>query len=132
MQSYFAFVHKDTDSAFGVSFPDIPAVFSAADDEADIVAHAIEALRLFAEDEALPPSSSLDEILAHNGVRDELADGAFLIRIPLIEHDTRVVRANVTFEAGVLKAIDETAQRRGLTRSAFLASCARKEIETAG
>ena len=132
MQSYFALVHKDTESAFGVSFPDIPAVFSAADDEADIVAHAIEALRLFAEDETLPPASSLEEILGHAGVRNGLADGAFLIRIPLIEDDTRVVRANVTFEAGVLKAIDETAQRRGLTRSAFLASCARKEIETAG
>jgi len=132
MQSYFALVHKDTDSAFGVSFPDIPAVFSAADDEADIIAHAIEALRLFAEDEKMPPSSSLEEILGHADVRNELAGGAFLIRIPLIEDDNRVVRANVTFEAGVLKAIDETAQRRGLTRSAFLASCARKEIETAG
>ena len=62
-------------------------------------------------------------------VRTELAKGAFLVRIPFIEDDARVVRANVTFEKGMLDAIDAAARERGLTRSAFLASAARKEIE---
>jgi predicted RNase H-like HicB family nuclease len=132
MRSYFALVHKDPDSAYGVSFPDIPAVFSAADEETDIIDNAIEALRLWAEDEPLPNASSIDTVLGRNDVRIELGKGAFLIRVPLIEDDTRVVRANVTFEAGTLRAIDEAAARRGLSRSAFLASCARKEIEAAG
>jgi metal-responsive CopG/Arc/MetJ family transcriptional regulator len=39
------------------------------------------------------------------------------------------VRANVTFDAGLLAAIDTEAGRRGLTRSAFLASAAREKIE---
>jgi predicted RNase H-like HicB family nuclease len=129
MRSYFAIVHKEPGSAFGVAFPDLPSVFSAADEERDIIGNAIEALRLWAEDEPLPEASSIDRILASEGVRAELADGAFLIRVPLIEDDSRVVRANVTFEAGTLRAIDEAATRRGLSRSAFLASCARKEIE---
>ena len=43
--------------------------------------------------------------------------------------DTRTVRANITMDAGTLAAIDQAAKQRGLTRSAFLASCARKEIE---
>jgi predicted RNase H-like HicB family nuclease len=132
MRSYFALVHQDPQSAFGIAFPDLPQVFSAADGEADIVANAVEALQLWAEDEALPDASPLDVILARDDVRQELAEGAFLIRIPVIEDDSRIVRANVTFEAGTLRAIDETAARRGLTRSAFLASCARKEIEAAG
>ena len=34
-------------------------------------------------------------------------------------------------EAGMLQAIDAEAKRRGLTRTAFLASAARKEIEAA-
>ncbi len=55
----------------------------------------------------------------------------FLMRIPFIEDSTRIVRANVTFEKGMLDAIDMAARERGLTRSAFLASCARKEIEAA-
>lgn len=132
MRSYLAIVHKDPDSAFGVSFPDLPQVFSAADAEEDLIQNAIEALRLWAEDEPLPEPSPIDEILHREKVRTELAAGAFLVRVPLIEDDTRVVRANVTFEAGTLKAIDEAAAKRGLSRSAFLASCARKEIEAAG
>jgi len=69
------------------------------------------------------------EILARADIRDELKEGGFLIRVPLIEDDTRTVRANITMEAGTLAAIDMAAKERGLTRSAFLASCARKEIE---
>ncbi|MCY1665912.1 type II toxin-antitoxin system HicB family antitoxin [Rhizobium sp. SL86] len=132
MRHYIALVHKDADSAFGVSFPDLPGVFSAADAQEDIIANAIEALRLWAEDEALPLPSAIEQIIERDDIRAELAAGAFLLRVPLIEDDSRVVRANVTFEAGTLKAIDAEAARRGLTRSAFLASCARKEIEAVG
>jgi len=41
------------------------------------------------------------------------------------------VRENVTFERGLLRAIDEAAKDRSLTRSAFLANAARREIEGA-
>jgi len=129
MTWYIALVHKDPESAFGVSFPDLPSVFSAADDEESIVPNAIEALTLWAEDEALPAASSHADILAREDVRAELKEGAFLVRIPLVRDDTRTVRANITMEAGTLAAIDAAAKRRGLTRSAFLASAALKEIE---
>jgi hypothetical protein len=107
----------------------LPSVFSAADDEEDIVPNAIEALSLWAEDEELPQPSSHADILARDDVREELKGGAFLVRIPLVRDDTRTVRANITMEAGTLAAIDAAAKRRGLTRSAFLASAALKEIE---
>ncbi|MBW8301453.1 MAG: type II toxin-antitoxin system HicB family antitoxin [Hydrogenophaga sp.] len=129
MRYYVALVHKDPESAFGISFPDLPSVFSAADDEEEIVPNAVDALRLLAEDEELPVPSSHAAILARADVRQELKEGGFLIRVPLIEDDTRTVRANITMEAGTLAAIDMAAKERGLTRSAFLASCARKEIE---
>mgnify|MGYP003579392148 CR=1 FL=1 len=131
MKHFIAIVHKDSDSAFGVSFPDLPSVFSAADVEEDLLMNAIEALRLWMEDESVPAPASYEDVLAREDVRQELSKGAFLIRVPLIEDDTRVVRANVTFEKGMLDAIDATARERGLTRSAFLASAARKEIEAA-
>ncbi|SFA89643.1 Predicted nuclease of the RNAse H fold, HicB family [Rhizobium sp. NFR07] len=131
MKHFIALVHKDKGSAFGVSFPDLPSVFSAADGEEDLVANAIEALRLWGEDEALPLPSSYEQVTARDDIRAELANGAFLMRIPVIEDDARVVRANVTFEKGMLEAIDAAARERGLTRSAFLASAARKEIEAA-
>ncbi|MBA5802288.1 type II toxin-antitoxin system HicB family antitoxin [Rhizobium changzhiense] len=131
MKYFIALVHKDSDSAFGISFPDLPSIFSAADEEEDLTANAIEALRLWAEDEALPMPSSYDEISSRQDIREQLAAGAFLTRIPFIEDTTRTVRANVTFDKGMLDAIDKAAKERGLTRSAFLASAARKEIEAA-
>lgn len=129
MHVYYAIAEQEGDSAFGLSFPDLPSVFSAADAEDDIVVNAIEALRLWAEDEALPVPSTLQDILERQDVRDALADGGFLVRIPLIGDDGRTVRANITLDAGMLKAIDDAASRRGISRSAFLASCARREIE---
>ncbi|CDZ28921.1 type II toxin-antitoxin system HicB family antitoxin [Neorhizobium galegae] len=131
MKYFIALVHKDSDSAFGISFPDLPSVFSASDVDDDLTANAIEALRLWAEDDPLPVPTSYEELMSRTEIRAELANGAFLARIPFIEDDTRVVRANVTFEKGMLDAIDAAAKERGLTRSAFLASAARKDIEAA-
>jgi predicted RNase H-like HicB family nuclease len=131
MKHFVALVHKDKDSAYGVTFPDLPGVFSAADEEEDLTANAVEAIRLWAEDQPVPVPSSHDEIMRLDDVSGELAAGAFLMRVPFIEDSTRIVRANVTFEKGMLDAIDMAARERGLTRSAFLASCARKEIEAA-
>jgi Ribbon-helix-helix protein, copG family len=38
------------------------------------------------------------------------------------------VKANISLDAGLLEAIDEEAERRGITRSGFLASAARYQI----
>ena len=129
MRHYLAVVHKDEGSAYGIHFPDIPGVFSAADDADRIVANAVEALRLYGEDIELPEPSSHADIVARDDVREALSAGAYLVSVPLIDTDTAVVRANVTFERGVLRAIDEAAEARGITRAAFLASAARREIE---
>ncbi len=84
---------------------------------------------LWAEDMPLPAPSLHEDIVARDDVREALASGGYLISVPFIDNDTAVVRANLTFERGMLRAIDTAAQERGLTRSAFLASAARKEIE---
>ncbi|MDB5553221.1 MAG: hypothetical protein JWL86_3205 [Rhizobium sp.] len=129
MRVYYAVVEQDEDGIFTVAFPDLPSVFSAADEEQDIMTNAIEALRLWAEGEMLPEPSSISAIRARLDVLVALDAGGFLVRVPLIEDDARIVR--VTFEADMLDAIDTEAKRRGLTRTAFLASAARKEIEAA-
>lgn len=129
MRTYFAVVEKDPDSAFGVSFPDLPTCFSAADEQDGVLANAIEALQLLAEDTPLPLPSSHADILSLPDVRQALSAGGYLISVPYIDNDSAVVRANVTFERGVLRAIDAAARERGITRSAFLASAARHEIE---
>ena len=129
MKTYFALVHHDAGSAYGVTFPDWTGVFSAADSQDGLIANAAEALQLAAEGGVLPKASSHEDLLARRGIRTELKNGAFLIAVPFIENDPVVERANVTFERGLLRAIDQTARARKTTRAGFLAQAARNEIE---
>lgn len=127
MKYFYALVHKDADSAFGVTFPDLPGCFSAADDLEDVLPNAAQALDLWFEDQEEIAPMRLDE--AQSAVADELAAGAFLVAVPRIANDHRVVRANLSLERGILEAIDKAASERNLTRSAFIAQAARNEIE---
>lgn len=128
MTHYIALVHKDPDSSFGVQFPDVPGCYSAADSMDDLVGNAMEALSLWAEDEAMPKARGIEAILTEPDIAHELAAGAFLVSVPFAVNDARLVTANISMERGMLKAIDAAAKRRKLTRSAFLTQAARKEI----
>jgi len=127
MKYFYAVVHKDEDSAFGVSFPDLPGCFSAADRIEDVVPNAVEALDLWFDDQPEVEPMGIDK--ARAAAAEELADGAFLIAVPRISNDHRVTRVNVSLERGILDAIDKAAAERSLTRSAFIAQAARNEIE---
>jgi len=126
MKTYFALVHKDADSAYGVTFPDLPGCFSAADELADVMPNACEALELWFEDAPLVEPRSLDAITRE--VAEELAAGAFLLAVPNLTSAGRAVRVNLSLDKGILAAIDTAASTRKLTRSAFIAEAARNEI----
>jgi predicted RNase H-like HicB family nuclease len=49
MKPYLVIVHKDENSAYGMTFPDAPGCFSAADEMDSLFAMASEALELWAE-----------------------------------------------------------------------------------
>ena len=128
MRYYIGIVHQEANTAFGIHFPDVPGCFSAADELKDLLANAAEALALHLEDEALPASRSMDALRSDADVAQDLAEGAFLLAVPFIQLSGRSAKANITMDAGLLNAIDHTASERGLTRSAFLADIARREI----
>ncbi len=128
MRHYIGVVHQDGDSAFGVHFPDVPGCFSAADQLDDLLAHASEALALHLEGEALPDARPLEAVREDADVARDLMEGAFLLAVPVIRLSGRTTKANITMDAGLLAAVDATARARGLTRSAFLADLARREI----
>ncbi len=59
---YPAYIHKDSDSAYSVTFPDFPGCFTAADELADLPRLAQEAVEVYFEGEDVaitPPSSFL-------------------------------------------------------------------------
>jgi antitoxin HicB len=68
MKNYIALIHKDDNSCYGASFPDVPGVFTAADTLDDVIERASEVLSFAAEDweeltgRAFPEPRSLDEL----------------------------------------------------------------------
>lgn len=82
MTHFYALIHKDEGSAFGVSFPDLPGCFSAADTEADVLPNACEALDLWFEDAEDVDPRSVDQI--REAVKEDLAAGAFLMAVPRV------------------------------------------------
>ena len=129
---YIAFIHKEDDSVYGVSFPDFPGCISAGDTLDEAVANASEALQghvqmMEADGDEVPAARSLEEIMRDPAIAEE-RDNAILSAIPLIRDLGSTTRINVSLDLGLLKAIDEAASTRKQTRSAFLASAARREL----
>ncbi|WGS23035.1 MULTISPECIES: type II toxin-antitoxin system HicB family antitoxin [unclassified Bradyrhizobium] len=128
MRHYIALIHKDADSDYGVSFPDLPGVITAGTDLDDARTMAAEALALhlegLAEDgEAVPEPSSLEEIMADVENRDGVA-----VLIPAPSEGVKSVRVNITLPSDILNEIDRRAEQEGFTRSGFLAQAARKAL----
>lgn len=129
---YVAFIHKDPDSCFGVSFPDFPGCISAGDTLDEAVANGAEALAghikwMEADGDPVPPPRSLDQIRSDDSLAEDRED-AVLVAIPLVRDLGSTTRINVSLDLGLLEAIDSEARQRGQTRSAFLASAARREL----
>jgi predicted RNase H-like HicB family nuclease len=124
MTSYIGLIRKDTDSDFGVDFPDFPSCISAGAtlDEARHMAQ--EALELHVggmieDGEALPVPSSLEAIMADPDNADAVA---FVVTVP--DAADRTVRVNITLPQRLLRRIDARAKNR----SAFLARAAEKAL----
>ena len=129
MKTFIALVHKEADSAWGVSFPDLPGCFSAADTLEDVLPNACEALELWFEDAGDIVPRSMEQVRAE--VAEDLAAGAFLLAVPRVTRNHQTVRVNLSLDRGILEAIDSAAAARKLTRSAFIAEAARNEIQGA-
>ena len=78
MRQYIALIHREADSDYGISFPDLPGIISAGktlDDARDMGAEAL-ALHLegmVADGEAAPEPSSLEEIMKDTQNKDGVA-----------------------------------------------------------
>lgn len=129
---YVALVHKDKDSSYGVSFPDFPGCISAGETVDEAVTNAVEALAfhvqgLEADGDAIPSPRSIEVIKSDKSLRAVLSDATFAY-VPLVQDRGTARRINVSLDPGLIEAIDEAAKDRGMTRSAFLSSAARREL----
>ena len=80
MAHYIALIHKDADSCYGVSFPDIPGVFTAGDTIDEAIAEAAKALEFAAEDwsnlsgDKFPAPRTIDELRGDPGFLERETD----------------------------------------------------------
>jgi predicted RNase H-like HicB family nuclease len=127
MSEYIALIHKDADSAFGASFPDLPGCISAADTLEELRPMIEEALGFhiegMIEDGAtVPEPSTLDEILKAEGYADAVA--VMVVKSPSMAEAT--VRVNITLPEKTLAQIDRKAAAKGMSRSRFLVQAAER------
>ena len=121
---YIAYLHKDRNSDFGVSFPDFPGCITAGKtlDEAHRMAAEALALHIagMVEDgDPIPAPSALDD-LADDPTRKDAV--AFLVHVD--PHTDRTVRINITARERQLERINQLASQSGMTCSAYMVSSA--------
>lgn len=129
MAEYIALIHKDADSDYGVSFPDFPGCITAGGTLDEARAMAEEALALHIEGmledgDPIPEPSTLADVMAERENRDAVA---ILVAAPA--RPAKSIRVNITLPGDVLAEIDRYAERRGLTRSGFIARAAKRLID---
>ena len=121
---YPVVLHKDTDSDYGVTIPDLPGCFSAGVSIDEALQGAVEAaechiegLMVDSEDISLPVA-----IETHQKEPD-FADGIWaFIDIDLSKLSGKVRRVNVTIPERILTKIDAFAQSQGESRSGLIAA----------
>jgi antitoxin HicB len=89
MPHYIALIHKESDSCFGVSFPDWPGVVTAGDTIDEALEKAPEVLAFAAEDwenrdgsKDLPAPRTIDELRRQPDFQADAADAVVAV-IPL-------------------------------------------------
>ena len=129
---YVAFLHQDEEPGFGISFPDFPGCISAGNTVDEAILKGAEALAfhvegMLADGEAIPAPRDLAAIQADDSLAEWRAGAAFAY-VPLVLDRGSPRRVNISLDPGLLSALDEAANARGMTRSAFIASAAWNEI----
>ena len=125
---YPVYIHVgDANHAHGVTIPDFPGCFSAADEWQDLPRMIQEAIELWCEGQnlELPKPSDLDTLV----INTDYVDGVWLlIDVDISKLDTKPVRLNISMPQSLVSEIDAYAKAHGATRSGFLAQAARQAM----
>ena len=126
LMRYPVVIHKDEDSAYGVTVPDLPGCFSAGETLEEALSSSQEAIlshieALLMDGEAVPKQKPLEE----HRTNDNYADGVWaLVDADVSKLSGKRVRMNITLPERVLAIVDEAAKREGETRSGLLTRAA--------
>ena len=119
-------IHKDTDSDYGVTVPDLPGCFSAGGTTDEALTNAIEAIEchvegLMIDGQPVPPPRTIE---FHRTDRNFRGGTWALVDVDLSKLSGKARRVNITLPERLLAQIDVYASRNGETRSGLLAQAA--------
>ncbi len=129
MAAYIGLLRKESDSDFGVSFPDFPGCVTAGTSLDEARAFAAEALAfhiegLLEDGDDLPAPSTLEDVMADS---ENAGAVAVLVDSPAVKRPA--ARINISIDPFVLKQIDAYTERVGMTRSGFISLAAQAELK---
>ena len=119
-------IHKDKNSDFGVTIPDLPGCFSAGETFEIALENSKEAILchvegLIKDKESMPKATSIDRLKS----KKEYKEGVWaLVSVDLSELSKKAKRVNVTVPENILRQIDYYAKRHGETRSGLITNAA--------
>ena len=127
---YPVVIHKDSNSDYGVTVPDLPGCFSAGETLDEALEEAVEAIEthlegMLMDGEPVPTPQSV----AHHQNNPNYVDGVWaLVSIDLAKLSGKTKRVNITLPERVLSLVDQYASENGETRSGLIAQAALEYI----
>ncbi len=125
-------IHKDSDSDYGVSFPDLSGCFSAGSSIEEAINMAQEAAECHIEGmlidaEPIPMPSDIDVYKKD----PEYQNGIWaLIEIDISKLSLKSKRINITMPERLLRVVDQYARKSGSSRSGLLTQAVSEYMST--
>ena len=123
-------IHKDTDSDYGVTVPDILGCFSAGDTIDEAIQNATEAIEchiegLLIDGDDIPRPMPME---SHH-LNPDFKDGIWgIVSVDLTKLSGKSKRINISIPERLLQKIDAKAKSLGENRSSFLLAAALEHI----
>jgi predicted RNase H-like HicB family nuclease len=132
--NYPVVLHKDRESDYGVTVPDLPGCFSAGRSLDEALAMAKEAIELHLEGlihegRPIPRPGNIEQ---HQQSPDFCGGTWALVAIDPADLRMNAKRVNIIVPERILVAIDRFARQQGQTRSGFLVEAATEHMERSG
>jgi len=125
-------IHKDSESDYGVTFPDIPGCFSAGSTIEEAINMAQEAAEchiegILIDSEPIPTPSDI-EIYRNNS---DYIEGIWaLVEIDISKLSLKSKRINITMPERLVRIVDQYAKKDGSSRSGLLSQAVTEYMAT--
>ncbi len=131
---YPVVIHKDTESDYGVTVPDLPGCFSAGETLDESLNEVVEAIEchlegLLMDSEPIPPPRSIE----YHQSNPDYQEGIWaVVTVDISKLSGKAKRVNITLPERVLTLMDKYATEHGESRSGLITQAALEYIATRG